>query len=107
MNETEANNGLKELAATHRKAKLDAQDYRRQRRLILARFSASECADLQETMEWHDPRSRGEDTAELPVPDSIDDTAEIKIFSSAHRYKIAAVIAAALLLVVVLVWRLL
>ncbi len=106
MNETEANTRLKELAATHRKARLDAQDYRRQRRLILAKFSASDCAEMQETMEWHDPKSRGEDTAELQVPDGVDDTAEIKVVNDTRRYKVWAFTAVSILIGLFLIARL-
>lgn len=105
MNEAEANKQLKALAAVHGKAKLDAQDYRRQRRLILAKFSASDCAAMDETIEWHEPKSSTDDTAELQVPGSIDDTAEIEIDSGGHRYKIWIFAAVSLLVVLVLLWR--
>ncbi len=107
MNETEANEQLKELATTHRKARLDVQDYRHQRRAILTRFSASNGDDTQETLEWLDPTSRGEDTAELQVPENVDDTAEIKVVNGTRQYTIWAVTAAALFAVGVLLWRLL
>ncbi len=107
MNEAEANKQLKALADMHGKAKLDAQDYRRQRRLIFAKFSASDCDAMDETMEWHDPRSRGDDTAELQVPDSIDDTAEIKVSREGLSYKLAGFAAVSLLVIVYLVWRVL
>lgn len=106
MNEAEANQQLKELAAQHGNAKLDAQDYRRQRRLILAKFSASDCAAMDETIEWHDLKPRGEDTAELEVPDKGDDTAEIEVIKNGRHYKIIGFSAVSLLVVFYVVWRL-
>lgn len=105
MNEAEANQQLKELAARHGNTKLDAQDYRRQRRLILAKFSASDCAAMDETMEWHEPRRREDDTAELNAPVDREDTAEFKITSGARVYKIIGFAAAALLVLAYFAWR--
>ena len=105
MTEAEANKQLKAIASTHSKAKLDAQDYRRQRRLILAKFSASSCAAMDETMEWHDLKSSADDTAELQVPDSIDDTAEIEVDSGARHYKTWALAAVSLLVVLIFILR--
>lgn len=98
MNEAEANKQLKELAASHSSATLDAQDYRRQRRLILAKFSASDCSAMDETIEWHEPKRRDDDTAEMNSPVDAEDTAEFKINSRKHTYKIIGFVAVSLLL---------
>lgn len=106
MNEVEANRQLKELAAERSNAKLDAQDYRRQRRLILAQFCASDCAAMDETIEWHEPRRQEDDTAELSTPADSDDTAELKLTTSGVRiYKILGFAALSLLVVLYFVGR--
>lgn len=101
MNEAEANRQLKELASARGKTKLDAQDYRRQRRLILARFSKSECAAMEETMEWHEPERRDDATVEMDAPAGGEDTSELKIDKTRRSHKMAGVIAIVLLLGVV------
>lgn len=105
MNEAEANLQLKELASKHGSEKLDAQDYRRQRRLILARFSSSDCAAMDETIEWHEPNRREDVTAELNAPVDCEDTAEFKISSGIRIYKIIAVATVSLLVGLYFVWR--